>query len=275
MGRNRNTQGLSRFKFAGTRGENRMDKKKYWREETIRFVISPTYYVYIIAIVLTVLLKILPGFLEAFDSAQPGVFATEAARFFASEIGMILMYVPAFAVSAACIRDKEQRKRYGKVLREELPGRDAAVIRMVTMIIWLYLPLPIAAVGSDAVIASKCGSAFFGMSLMLSVIWLLPTLIFMTGFAGALTEWTGNCLPGIIGSIVVWVFTQGSTADFNDYFSCVAIRHASSAEVVAFEAVDINTAALTINRIVVAALGFLFIFIAVKGCEFRKNGKKA
>lgn len=251
--------------------EKPMNRKKYWSEEIVRFATAPTYYIYLISILLTVVLSFLPDFNQACaaENAVPATVAAESARFFASELGMVLMFAPAFAIATACVRDKEKMKRNGSVLRDELKNADAVLIRAGSMLILIFLPLLIATTYADIRIAKQFGKdASFGASTCLTVTWLLPTVIFVTGFVLALTEWTKNCLPGIIAQLVVWVFTQGSTADYGDYTSCVAIRHAG------FEgtaAVSSHAVALIINRLVVTVLGFAFIFAAIKGYEFHQK----
>lgn len=251
-----------------------MNKRKYWAEELVRFATAPTYFIYIVAVIFTILLSFMPAF-ETACAAENAVAATvalEASRFFASEIGMVLMFAPAFAVATACVRDKERMKRTGSVLREELPASEAVLIRAVSMLGLLFLPLLIASSYMDVFFANRFGKeAVFGTTMLLSVTWLLPALIFVTGLGLALTEWTKNCLPGIIAELVVWVFTQGSTADYGDYFSCVAIRHAGFEGV---NAVSNNATALTVNRLVVTVVGLAFVYAAVKGYAFRQNRKK-
>ena len=84
-----------------------------------------------------------------------------------------------------------------------------------------------------------------------------------------LIEITENCFVGIVGQIVIWIFTTGSTAEVGDYNSCLAIRHMQFG---AYDAFSSNLGTLAVNRIVVVLISILLVFATV--AVYRSKTKK-
>ena len=91
-------------------------------------------------------------------------------------------------------------------------------------------------------------------------VWLLPVIMAVTAFVQLLIEITENCFVGIVGHVLVWIFTTGSTAEVGDYNSCLAIRHMQFG---AYDAFSANLGALAVNRIVVVLISLLLVLATV------------
>jgi len=241
--------------------------RENWAQELLGFLTAPSFFVYCIGLLIAVLAVILPDFMNATDItvAEGDSMGFMAARYFASTLGSILMFLPAFAVSVAPARDKERIIRGQKLLRNDLDSRSAVLVRVASEILLMFIPLLVAASIMMSLTADKTGCLNF---LGICFTWLLPTLVFAVGLSSVVTEWTGLVWPGILVSIIVWVFTQGSTADLADYNSCVAVRHELLGGFAEYSA---NTGALAANRIIVLLIGVVFIILASIGLEWKRN----
>ncbi len=251
----------------------KMFTKRSFTDETGLFLFAPTFYVYILGIAIVIFAVFLPeinaqGALEFTGAGNSAGFAY--ARLFASEIGEIVLFLPAFAVAASVVRDKERRKRGLSDTREGLSSRGAVLVRFISQGMLLCVPVIIA---GSCMFAYKAGTAGAFAFVELAFFWLCPAILFETALVLCLNEWPGFSLPGILASLVIWVFSQGSTADVGDYDSCIAIRHAS---LEGYQEYLAGVNILTINRIAVLVLAGVLVFLAVLGNEFRrKKDKKA
>ncbi len=235
--------------------------REHWKQELLSVLLAPSFYVYVLGIIIVVLAQVLPEFLNANDitiSAGDSM-GFMAARYFASAMGSIILFLPAFVVASAAARDKEKRVRAGLELRAGLSAQEACLVRVASQLLLMFIPLLMAASIMLSSMADRTGGYHY---MLICFTWLLPALFFEICLAAAATEWSRMTWPGIVLALVVWVFTQGSTANVGDYHLCVAVRH----EVLGgFAEYSANAGALAANRLIVAALGVVFLIIATMG----------
>ncbi len=249
-----------------------MFTRKHLTQELKNFLLAPTFYVFVLGILVMMFAVYFP-FLgtEAAKNFTPETGDTLGfafARVFAGRLGDLILFLPCFAVATAAVRDKEAKKRNIPVLRDELTPFGAVAVRFLAQLILLFIPLFFACLYMFGTNAGIAGSFAFFTTLFL---WLLPALLFEIALTAAATEWTRACLPGILLSLVAWVFSLGSTAGTGDYNSCIAVRHT---ELGAFDSYSSNLTALLINRLVITLLSAGLLLLAAKGNEFRRKAVK-
>ncbi len=248
-----------------------MDIRRLITEETKKFALAPTFFIYVCGILIFMISVFFPETASLTAELETGDTEGFAlARLFMSGIGSLVLFLPAFAVATSVVRDKETINREGELLGPIFPSHTFVLVRVVTQSVLLFIPVFLAAVYMTSSRLNTPGAAQF---LALAFIWVLPAILFETALVTAVTEWCRMCVPGILVSLVVWVFSQGSTADLADFNSCVAVRH----EVYGgFAEYASALTALTINRIAVLALAAAFTVVAVAGNGFmRRKANKA
>lgn len=241
-----------------------------WLAEMKQLLTAPTYYCYILALLLVLVLQYFPEvrFADGALLSEADSFGAACARVFADKFGAFLVFFPAFVVATAAVRDKRDRKLGRVIVRETQTAFSAVASRMLVQLILLFLPvLIVATISATRMSAGTEGAEQF---IWLSIAWLLPTLAFVTAFTGLVTEVAGTCLPGILAQLVVWVFSTGSTAEVGDYNTSIAIRHAVFG---GYEGYLANQGQLVVNRIVVVFIAAVCMFAAVAVKNHKGNKK--
>ena len=257
---------------------NNMDKiKNIWLKELLQMIKAPTYFAYWLALFLVYFHQYLmeiyankTAMVEAADS-----FAYAAARRFGDSFGAFLVIFPAFVIATSLLRDLRVKKLQQVEVRAGETALAAVGVRYITQIVLLFLPvLVIATIAAtnlektaelNTVVSFAERIRFFEISF----VWLLPVIMAVTAVVQLLIEITENCFVGIVGQIVIWIFTTGSTAEVGDYNSCLAIRHMQFG---AYDAFSSNLGTLAVNRIVVVLISILLVFATV--AVYRSKTKK-
>lgn len=238
---------------------------------------APTYFAYWLALFLVYfhhyLMEIYANktaMVEAADS-----FAYAAARRFGDSFGAFLVIFPAFVIATSLLRDLRVKKLKQIEVRTGETALAAVGVRYITQVALLFLPvLVVATIAAanlektaelDVVVTFTERLRFFEIS----VVWLLPVIMAVTAVVQLLIEITENCFVGIVGQIVIWIFTTGSTAEVGDYNSCLAIRHMQFG---AYDAFSSGLGTLAVNRIVVVLISILLVFATV--AVYRSKTKK-
>lgn len=257
---------------------NDMDKKKnLWLSEVLQMIKAPTYFAYWLALFLVYFHQYLmeiyankTAMVEAADS-----FAYAAARRFGDSFGAFLVIFPAFVIATSLLRDLRVKKLQQVEVRAGETALAAVGVRYITQVALLFLPvLVIATIAAtnlektaelNTVVSFAERLRFFEISF----VWLLPVIMAVTAVVQLLIEITENCFVGIVGQIVIWIFTTGSTAEVGDYNSCLAIRHMQFG---AYDAFSSGLGTLAVNRIVVVLISILLVFATV--AVYRSKTKK-
>lgn len=238
---------------------------------------APTYFAYWLALFLVYFHQYLmeiyankTAMVEAADS-----FAYAAARRFGDSFGAFLVIFPAFVIATSLLRDLRVKKLKQIEVRTGETALAAVGVRYITQVALLFLPvLVVATIAAanlektaelDVVVTFTERLRFFEIS----VVWLLPIIMAVTAVVQLLIEITENCFVGIVGQIVIWIFTTGSTAEVGDYNSCLAIRHMQFG---AYDAFSSGLGTLAVNRIVVVLISILLVFATV--AVYRSKTKK-
>ncbi|MBO7402496.1 MAG: hypothetical protein J6U10_05850 [Lachnospiraceae bacterium] len=251
-----------------------MFTRRHLTNELKNFALAPTFYVFVLGILVMMFAVFFPFVTEKakeeLEILSGDTLGFAYARVFAGRLGDLILFLPCFAVSTAAVRDKETRKRGGTVLRDGLDPVGAVLVRFFAELILLFIPLFLACF---YMFSTNAGRGVPGSYTFLTTLFffVLPALLFEVALSLAATEWTGVCVPGILLSLVVWVFSLGSTAGTGDYNSCIAVRHT---ELGAFNDYNSNLTTLLINRLVVTLLAAILLFAAVKGNEFRRKANR-
>lgn len=237
---------------------------------------APTYFAYWLALFLVYfhhyLMEIYANktaMVEAADS-----FAYAAARRFGDSFGAFLVIFPAFVIATSLLRDLRVKKLKQIEVRTGETALAAVGVRYITQVALLFLPvLVVATIAAanlektaelDVIVTFTERLRFFEIS----VVWLLPIIMVVTAVVQLLIEITENCFVGIVGQMVIWVFTTGSTAEVGDYNSCLAIRHMQFG---AYDAFSSNLGTLAVNRIVVVLISLVLVFATVAIYGSKKN----
>ena len=251
------------------RQELRLDKKKnIWLSELLQMVKAPTYFAYCLALFLVYfhqyLLVIYAN--KTAMIATGDSFAYAAARRFGDSFGAFLVIFPAFVIATSLLRDLRVKKLKQIEVREGEPALAAVGVRYITQVALLFLPVllvtTIAAINLektaelDIVVSFTERLRFFEISF----VWLLPVIMAVTAVVQLLIEISENCFVGIVGQILIWVFTTGSTAEVGDYNSCLAIRHMQFG---AYEAFLSNQGTLAVNRIAIVLISLLIVLATI------------
>ena len=257
---------------------NNMDKiKNIWLKELLQMIKAPTYFAYWLALFLVYFHQYLmeiyankTAMVEAADS-----FAYAAARRFGDSFGAFLVIFPAFVIATSLLRDLRVKKLQQVEVRAGETALAAVGVRYITQVALLFLPvLVIATIAAtnlektaelNTVVSFAERLRFFEISF----VWLLPVIMAVTAVVQLLIEITENCFVGIVGQIVIWIFTTGSTAEVGDYNSCLAIRHMQFG---AYDAFSSGLGTLAVNRIVVVLISILLVFVTV--AVYRSKTKK-
>ena len=238
---------------------------------------APTYFAYWLALFLVYfhhyLMEIYANktaMVEAADS-----FAYAAARRFGDSVGAFLVIFPAFVIATSLLRDLRVKKLKQIEVRTGETALAAVGVRYITQVALLFLPVLVVATIAAAnlektaelntVVSFAERLRFFEISF----VWLLPVIMAVTAVVQLLIEITENCFVGIVGQIVIWIFTTGSTAEVGDYNSCLAIRHMQFG---AYDAFSSGLGTLAVNRIVVVLISILLVFATV--AVYRSKTKK-
>ena len=257
----------------GIMGEN----KNIWLSELLQMVKAPTYFAYWLGLFLVYVHQYLPVLYGNKNSivTNPDSFAYAAARGFGDSFGTFLVIFPAFVIATSLLRDLRIKKLQQIEVRAGVTPLTAVGVRYIMQVALLFLPvLIIATIAAanlektaelDTVIPFVQKLHYFEISF----VWLLPVIMAVTAVVQLLIEITENCFVGIVGQMVIWVFTTGSTAEVGDYNSCLAIRHMQFG---AYDVMSSNLGALAANRIVVVLLAALLVFATV--AVYGKKGNK-
>lgn len=238
---------------------------------------APTYFAYWLALFLVYFHQYLmeiyankTAMVEAADS-----FAYAAARRFGDSFGAFLVIFPAFVIATSLLRDLRVKKLKQIEVRTGETALAAVGVRYITQVALLFLPVLVVATIAAAnlektaelntVVSFAERLRFFEISF----VWLLPVIMAVTAVVQLLIEITENCFVGIVGQIVIWIFTTGSTAEVGDYNSCLAIRHMQFG---AYDAFSSGLGTLAVNRIVVVLISILLVFATV--AVYRSKTKK-
>jgi len=238
---------------------------------------APTYFAYWLALFLVYfhqyLLVIYAN--KAAMVATGDSFAYAAARRFGDSFGAFLVIFPAFVIATSLLRDLRVKKVQQIEVRAGETALAAVGVRYITQVALLFLPvLVIATIAAtnlektaelNTVVSFAERLRFFEISF----VWLLPVIMAVTAVVQLLIEITENCFVGIVGQIVIWIFTTGSTAEVGDYNSCLAIRHMQFG---AYDAFSSGLGTLAVNRIVVVLISILLVFATV--AVYRSKTKK-
>ena len=257
---------------------NNMDKiKNIWLKELLQMVKAPTYFAYWLALFLVYFHQYL---MEIYANKTAMVaagdsFAYAAARRFGDSFGAFLVIFPAFVIATSLLRDLRVKKLQQVEVRAGETALAAVGVRYITQVALLFLPvLVIATIAAtnlektaelNTVVSFAERLRFFEISF----VWLLPVIMAVTAVVQLLIEITENCFVGIVGQIVIWIFTTGSTAEVGDYNSCLAIRHMQFG---AYDAFSSGLGTLAVNRIVVVLISILLVFATV--AVYRSKTKK-
>lgn len=257
---------------------NNMDKiKNIWLKELLQMIKAPTYFAYWLALFLVYFHQYLQAIYAnktAMVSAADS-FAYAAARRFGDGFGAFLVIFPAFVIATSLLRDLRVKKLQQVEVRAGETALAAVGVRYITQVALLFLPvLVIATIAAtnlektaelNTVVSFAERLRFFEISF----VWLLPVIMAVTAVVQLLIEITENCFFGIVGQIVIWIFTTGSTAEVGDYNSCLAIRHMQFG---AYDAFSSGLGTLAVNRIVVVLISILLVFATV--AVYRSKTKK-
>jgi len=256
----------------------RMDKiKNIWLKELLQMIKAPTYFAYWLALFLVYFHHYLmaiyankTAMVEAADS-----FAYAAARRFGDSFGAFLVIFPVFVIATSLLRDLRVKKLKQIEVRAGETALTAVGVRYITQVALLFLPVLIVATIAaanlektaelDTVVSFAERLRFFEISF----VWLLPVIMAVTALVQLLIEITENCFVGIVGQVLVWIFTTGSTAEIGDYNSCLAIRHMQFG---AYNVFSSNLGALAVNRIVVILISLLLVVATV--AVYRSKAKE-
>lgn len=248
---------------------NNMDKiKNIWLKELLQMIKAPTYFSYWLALFLVYFHQYLlviyankTAMVAAGDS-----FAYAAARRFGDSFGAFLVVFPAFVIATSLLRDLRVKKLKQIDVREGETALTAVGVRYITQVALLFLPvLVIATIAAanlektaelDTIVPFVQRLHYYEICF----VWLLPIIMAVTAVVQLLLEITEKCLVGIVGQMVIWIFTTGSTAEVGDYNSCLAIRHMQFG---AYDAFSSNLGTLAVNRVVVVLISILLVFATV------------
>jgi len=229
---------------------------------------APTYFAYWLALFLVYFHQYLlviyankTAMVAAGDS-----FAYAAARRFGDSFGAFLVVFPAFVIATSLLRDLRVKKLKQIEVRTGETALAAVGVRYITQVAMLFLPvLVIATIAAanlektaelDTIVPFVQRLHYYEICF----VWLLPIIMAVTAVVQLLLEITEKCLVGIVGQMVIWIFTTGSTAEVGDYNSCLAIRHMQFG---AYDAFSSNLGVLAVNRIVVVLSSLLLVFATV------------
>jgi len=229
---------------------------------------APTYFAYWLALFLVYFHQYLlviyankTAMVAAGDS-----FAYAAARRFGDSFGAFLVVFPAFVIATSLLRDLRVKKLKQIEVRTGETALAAVGVRYITQVAMLFLPvLVIATIAAanlektaelDTIVPFVQRLHYYEICF----VWLLPIIMAVTAVVQLLLEITEKCLVGIVGQMVIWIFTTGSTAEVGDYNSCLAIRHMQFS---AYDAFSSNLGVLAVNRIVVVLSSLLLVFATV------------
>ena len=229
---------------------------------------APTYFAYWLALFLVYFHQYLlviyankTAMVAAGDS-----FAYAAARRFGDSFGAFLVIFPAFVIATSLLRDLRVKKLKQIEVRTGETALAAVGVRYITQVAMLFLPvLVIATIAAanlektaelDTIVPFVQRLHYYEICF----VWLLPIIMAVTAVVQLLLEITEKCLVGIVGQMVIWIFTTGSTAEVGDYNSCLAIRHMQFG---AYDAFSSNLGVLAVNRIVVVLSSLLLVFATV------------
>lgn len=229
---------------------------------------APTYFAYWLALFLVYFHQYLlviyankTAMVAAGDS-----FAYAAARRFGDSFGAFLVVFPAFVIATSLLRDLRVKKLKQIDVREGETALTAVGVRYITQVALLFLPvLVIATIAAanlektaelDTIVPFVQRLHYYEICF----VWLLPIIMAVTAVVQLLLEITEKCLVGIVGQMVIWIFTTGSTAEVGDYNSCLAIRHMQFG---AYDAFSSNLGTLAVNRVVVVLISILLVFATV------------
>ena len=247
----------------------RLEKiKNIWLKELLQMIKAQTYFAYWLALFfvyfhqyLLVIYENKTVMVSAADS-----FAYAAARRFGDSFGAFLVIFPAFVIATSLLRDLRVKKLKQIEVRAGETALTAVGVRYITQVALLFLPvLVVATIAAanlektaelDVVVTLAERLRFFEVSF----VWLLPVIMAVTAVVQMLIEITENCFVGIVGQMVIWIFTTGSTAEVGDYNSCLAIRHMQFG---AYDMFASNLGTLAVNRIVVVLISLLLVFATV------------
>ena len=251
--------------------------KNIWLKELIQTAKAPTYFAYWLALFLVYFHHYLMAIYANKTAmvATADSFAYAAARRFGDSFGAFLVIFPAFVIATSLLRDLRVKKLKQIEVREGESALAAVGVRYITQVALLFLPvLVIATIAATNLEKSAELNAVVPIVEKLHYyeicfVWLLPTIMAVTAVVQLLIEITENCFVGIVGQMVIWVFTTGSTAEVGDYNSCLAIRHMQFG---AYDMFSSNLGALAVNRIVVVLISVLLV-VATVAVYGSKKGK--
>lgn len=255
----------------------KLDKiKNIWLKEFLQMIKAPTYFAYCLALFLVYVHQYLPAIYAnktAMVSAADS-FAYAAARRFGDSFGAFLVIFSAFVIATSLLRDIRVKKLKQIDVRAGETALAAVGVRYITQVVLLFLPVlivaAVAAVNLDKTAELNAVIPFVQRLHYFEIcfVWLLPVIMAVTAVVQLLIEITENCFVGIVGQILIWIFTTGSTAEVGDYNSCLAIRHMQFG---AYEVFSSNVGALAVNRIVVVLISLLLVIATVAVYRSKKS----
>ena len=256
----------------------RLDKiKNIWLKELLQMIKAPTYFAYCLALFLVYFHQYLLAIYANKTAivATGDSFAYAAARRFGDSFGAFLVIFSAFVIATSLLRDTRVKKLKQIDVRAGEAALTAVGVRYITQVALLFFPVlvvaAIAAVNLDKTAELNTVIPFVQRLHYFEIcfVWLLPIIMAVTAVVQLLIEITENCFVGIVGQMVIWIFTTGSTAEVGDYNSCLAIRHMQFG---AYDAFSSNSGALAVNRIVVVLISLLLVFatVAIYGSKTKK-----
>ena len=255
------------------------ENKNIWLSEFLQMVKAPTYFTYWLGLFLVYAHQYLPVLYGNKNTVitDPDSFAYAAARRFGNCFGAFLLIFPAFIIATSLLRDMKMKKLRQIDVREGQPVQTAVVVRYITQVALLFLPVlvvaTIAAVNLEKTAELETVVSFAERLHYYEIcfVWLLPVILAVTAVVTFLLELTQNCFVAIMGQVLVWIFTSGSTGEVGDYNSCLAIRHTYFG---GYDILTANAGALAVNRIVVVLIALMLVMatVAVYGS---KQGKQA
>ena len=256
----------------------RLDKiKNIWLKEFLQMIKAPTYFAYCLALFLVYVHQYLPAIYAnktAMVVSAADSFAYASARRFGDSFGAFLVIFSAFVIATSLLRDTRVKKLKQIDVRAGETALAAVGVRYITQVALLFLPVlivaAVAAVNLDKTAELNAVIPFVQRLHYFEIcfVWLLPVIMAVTAVVQLLIEITENCFVGIVGQILIWIFTTGSTAEVGDYNSCLAIRHMQFG---AYEVFSSNVGALAVNRIVVVLISLLLVIATVAVYRSKKS----
>lgn len=251
-------------------------KKNIWLSEFLQVAKAPTYLAYWLSLFLIYIHKYLPAIYANRTAlvADGDSYAYAAARRFGDSLGAFLVILPAFVIATSLLRDLRVKKVQQIEVRAGESALAAVGVRYITQVVMLFLPVLVVAIIAaanlektaelDVLIPFVQRMHYFEICF----VWLLPIIMAVTAVVQLLTEVAEKCLVGIVGQMLVWVFTTGSTAEVGDYNSCLAIRHMQFG---AYDIFSTNLGMLAVNRIVVVLISLLLVIATVAVYKGKKS----